>query len=83
MPTCYCRSRPSTFKPVDYEVPQSVEEARGAILKLSQRLAKGEIAVEMHDALVNDLRVYLADKALDQQRELDRLKSDLGMDERP
>jgi hypothetical protein len=51
--------------PVAYVPPQTVEEARGAILTLGGRLAKGEITVELHDALVGGLRAYLGDRAAD------------------
>jgi hypothetical protein len=71
--------RPETFlDPADYKTPGTPEEARAMIFKLSERLAKGEISLEMHDALVNDLRAYLSDKAAEQQRELDRLKESLS-----
>jgi hypothetical protein len=70
--------RPETIlDPVDYKSPESLAEARETVLKLSQRLAKGEISLEMHDALINDLRAYLGDKAVDQQRQLDQLRQDL------
>jgi hypothetical protein len=71
--------RPETFlDPADYKTPGTPEEARAMIFKLSDRLAEGEISLEMHDALVNDWRAYLGDKAAEQQRELDRLKDALG-----
>jgi hypothetical protein len=63
--------------PTDYMTPETSEEAREAILKLSQRLAEGEISLEMHDALVNDLRAYLGDRAAEQQRKLDELEEAL------
>jgi hypothetical protein len=72
--------RTGTFlKPIDYKVPTTVDEAHAAILALGGRLAKGEISLEAHDALVGGLRAFLAAKAAEQQRELDRLKEDLGM----
>jgi hypothetical protein len=74
--------RQETFiGPIDYTKPSTVEGARETILALGERLARREISVEAHDALVNGLRTYLADRAADQQRELDRLKADLGSGE--
>jgi hypothetical protein len=64
--------------PIDgYEAPRTVDEARATILELGARLAKREISVEAHDALVNGLRVYLGDRAAEQQRQLDRLEDAL------
>ena len=60
-----------------YKTPDSVEEARELILWLGSQLAEGAIGATIHDALVRGLRAYLADKAADQQRELDQLKEDL------
>jgi hypothetical protein len=60
-----------------YEEPKTVEEARALILKLGTRLAKGEISVTAHDALVNGIRTYLGDKAAEQQRILDDLADSL------
>jgi hypothetical protein len=71
--------RPETFlDPAEYKTPTSAEEARAMIFKLSERLTKGDISLEMHDALVDDLCAYLTDKAAEQQRELDRLKESLS-----
>ena len=64
--------------PIDgYAAPRTVDEARATILELGARLAKREISVEAHDALVNGLRAYLGDRAAEQQRELDRLEDAL------
>jgi hypothetical protein len=46
-----------------YEEPKTVEEARALILTLGARLAKGEVSVQAHDALINGLKAYLGDKA--------------------
>jgi hypothetical protein len=70
----------TVLKPVEYKAPESVEEARAAILMLSAQLAKGEIGLEMHDALVSDLRAYLGDKAVEQERMLAKLEADLSKD---
>jgi hypothetical protein len=81
----YQRPKPTTSRsetfigPVDYQKPRSVEEARETILVLGERLARKELSVEAHDALVGGLKTYLGDRAAEQQRELDRLKEDLGM----
>jgi hypothetical protein len=64
--------------PIDYARPASVEAARERILELGERLAKGEISVEIHDALVGGLRAYLGDKAVEQERLLAKLEADLG-----
>jgi hypothetical protein len=41
-----------------YEEPKTVDEARALILKLRARLARGEISVIAHDALINGLKAY-------------------------
>lgn len=70
--------RPETFlDPTEHKKPETVEEARAEILELSERLTRGEISLETHDAKVNDLRIFLGDTAVDQRRELDRLKASL------
>ena len=74
------RRAETILKPAEYKVPASVEEAREAILMLSAQLANGEIGLEMHDALVSDLRAYLGDKAVEQERMLAKLEADLGKD---
>ena len=51
-----------------YEEPKTVEEARALILKLGARLARGEISVVAHDALVGGIAVYLGDKAAEQEK---------------
>ena len=67
-----------TFVAVDgYEEPKTVEEARTLILKLGARLAKGEISVTAHDALVAGLKAYLGDRAAEQQKILDELADSL------
>jgi hypothetical protein len=72
--------RVETFiTPINYTAPKTVEAARAMVLTLGERLSKREISVEAHDALVGGIKVYLTDKAAEQQRELDRLKEDLGM----
>jgi hypothetical protein len=69
--------------PLDYNAPQTVGEARAALLALGEQLAKSEISVEAHDALVGGLRAYLGDKAADPQRKLDELEEALRGGERP
>ena len=70
--------RPETYiGPIDYVKPTDVEGAREAILVLGERAANHEISVEAHDVLVNGLKVYLADKAAEQQRKLDELEEAL------
>src|SRR5271166_3092209 len=74
----YQHSKPTPLKETyvavdDYTAPKTVEEARALILALGERLAKGEIPVELHDSLVNGIRAYLGDKAAEQQKILDEL----------
>jgi hypothetical protein len=45
--------------PLDYAAPKTVQEVRAAILELGERMARREISVEAHDALINNLRSYL------------------------
>jgi hypothetical protein len=65
------------FAPVDYKAPTTPDEAREAILSLGERMAKGEIPIEAHDALISGLKAYLGDKAAEQQKQLDRLEDAL------
>jgi hypothetical protein len=65
-----------------YKAPETVEEARATILSLGERLARHEISVEAHDALVNGLKAYLGDKAAEQQKKLDELEDALRSGER-
>ena len=60
-----------------YAAPTTVEEARALILGLGERLARGEISVIAHDALINGLKVYLGDKAAEQEKILARLETSL------
>ncbi len=78
----YQRPRPYAGKEtftaaIDYETPKTVEAAREAILALGERLAKGEISVELHDGLINGLRAFLGDKAAEQERKLAELEESL------
>ena len=61
----------------DYAAPKTADEARGLILELGERLAKREISVEAHDALVGGIKAYLSDKAAEQQKRLDELEDAL------
>jgi hypothetical protein len=74
--------KPETYlEPTEHKTPASVEEARAEILELSRRLTEGEISLETHDAKVNDLRIYLGDKAAEQERLLTKLEADLSRGE--
>jgi hypothetical protein len=67
--------RPATYvEPIDYQAPKTVEEARTRILELGERLARGEVSFEMHNALIDNLKAYLGDKAAEQQKKLDELE---------
>ena len=71
-------SHTEAFVAVDsYEEPKTVEEARSLILKLGVRLARGEISVIAHDALINGLKAYLGDKAAEQEKILAKLETSL------
>jgi hypothetical protein len=70
-------AREMFVRPIAYAEPKTVEEARATLLVLGVRLAKGEISIEAHDTLVGGLRVYLSDKAAEQQKQLDALEDSL------
>ena len=54
-----------TFIGLDgYTAPTSPQEARELILTLGERMARREVSVEAHDALVGGLKVYLGDQAM-------------------
>jgi hypothetical protein len=64
-----------TFVTVEgYIAPATVEEARQAILTLGERVARGEISIEAHDALIGGIKAYLSDRTAEQQRTLDGLE---------
>jgi hypothetical protein len=67
-------SRQNFVGPIDYVAPKTVEAAREAILPLGERLARNEISVEAHNALIDNVKAYLGDKAAEQQRILDDLE---------
>ena len=68
----------STFiGPIDYAEPKTPEEARTMILELGGRMARGEISIEEHIALLDNLKAYLGDKAAEQQKILDELADSL------
>jgi len=69
--------------PIDYAAPKTIEEARLRILALGERLAKREISVEAHNALVDNLKAYLSDKATEQQKRLDELEDAVRSGESP
>ena len=55
----------------DYVAPATPEEARAFILKLGERLARREVSVEAHDALIGGLQTFLGDKAAEQEKKLE------------
>jgi hypothetical protein len=69
--------KPQTFvaAPVDYVAPTTIEEARETLLTLGERLTKGEISIEVHDALAGALKTFLFDKSVEQEKRLDRLEA--------
>jgi hypothetical protein len=60
--------------PTEYRAPTNVEEARALVLELGERLTKGELSLQAHDALVGGLRAYLADKAAEHEHRLAELE---------
>ena len=64
----YQRARPAPaemfLSPVDYTAPKTPEEARQTVLSLGERLARGALSLQAHDALVAGLRAYLGDAAM-------------------
>jgi hypothetical protein len=69
------KSQTFVATPVDYVAPSGIEEARETLLTLGERLAKGEISIELHDALTNANKTFLYDKSLEQERRLDQLEA--------
>jgi hypothetical protein len=57
----YLRPKAQTFLgPIlDYVAPTNAEEALRNVAMLGERLARGEISAELHEALLSGLRVYL------------------------
>ena len=45
--------------------PASVEEARQAIAVLGTQLARAEVSLELHNALIEDMKVYISSVAVD------------------
>ena len=70
------RETPETFlSPLTgYVAPQTPEEARQSLLKLGERLARGELSIQAHDALVAGLRAYLGDAAMALEAQLAELE---------
>jgi hypothetical protein len=69
--------------PIDYMAPTTIVEAKTMVLVLGERLAKGELAVEVHDALVSGLRIFLADRAAAQQQLLEEFEAERELQESP
>ena len=67
-------SRQTFIEPVDYTAPTTPEEARAMILVLGERVAKGELSVEAHSVLLDNLQAYLGDKAAEQERRVSELE---------
>jgi hypothetical protein len=68
-------SRQTFIEPVDYTAPTTPEEARATILVLGERVARGELSIEAHAVLLDNLKAYLGDRAAEQQRMLDDLET--------
>jgi hypothetical protein len=62
----YLRAPRQTFVgPYAFTPPTNADEARSAILTLAAQLASQQLSLELHDALVDDLKVYLGAVAVD------------------
>jgi hypothetical protein len=62
----FLRTRSQVFLgPYAFVPPANPEEARAAILALAAQLAAGKISLELHDALIGDLKVYLGAITMD------------------
>ena len=68
-------SRQTFIEPVDYTAPTTPEEARATILVLGERVARGQLSIEAHAVLLDNLKAYLGDRAAEQQRMLDDLET--------
>ena len=66
--------RQTFIEPVDYTAPTTPEEARATILVLGERVARGELSVEAHSVLLDNLQAYLGDKAAEQERRVSELE---------
>jgi hypothetical protein len=67
-------SRQTFIEPVDYTAPATPEEARATILVLGERVARGELSIEAHAVLLDNLKAYLGDKAAEQERRVSELE---------
>ena len=67
-------SRQTFIGPIDYTAPTTPEEARAMILDLGERVARGELSVEAHAVLLDNLKAYLGDKAAEQERRVSELE---------
>jgi hypothetical protein len=67
-------SRQTFMEPVDYTAPTTPEEARAMILVLGERVARGELSIEAHAVLLDNLKAYLGDKAAEQERRVSELE---------
>jgi hypothetical protein len=68
--------------PVDYTAPKTIEDARAILLTLGERLARREISLEAHEALVDGVRFYLADKAAEQEKKIAAFEADIEQSKR-
>ena len=63
-----------------YVAPTTAEEAGQTLIALGEKLARGEISVEAHDALTGSLRIFLNSKAIDQEKRLAEIEETLRQD---
>jgi hypothetical protein len=59
---------------IDYVRPNGIDEAKAMVLTLGARLAAGEVSIELHNALLHGIEVYLRDRSQEQERILESLE---------
>jgi hypothetical protein len=68
------RAEPVNAPMLDYVPPQTIEAAKAMIFTLAGKLANGEIGVDMHNALLRGVQVFLQDRAAEQEKFLETLE---------
>jgi hypothetical protein len=62
----HLRAPPQMFLgPYTFKRPADLEEARAALLTLAVQLAAGKISLELHDAIREDIKIFLGSFAID------------------
>ena len=74
-------SRTETYVEIrGYVAPTTAIEAGQTLIALGEKLARGEISVEAHDALTGSLQTFLSSKAIDQEKRLAEIEETLRQD---